>query len=707
MIRFFKNNTPSVILGLILTLLAVFIYKEFIIYHSATDFTLTALQNASSRAKGTEITLTAIEVDGTRLSPLAIIHGTGLWKNPPGEVDCLNWNSYTEGLQPVIHGTIPEGRSRKLQFVANKWSGRVRLTIGGSSRTLDLYSDIEFSVKDVQFDQVYTLKTLIKSIFIYIVITSFLLIFRHTINTSTRSIINFLDTTVKNKIFFIKIMENRKALSLFGVVSFWVLIIFFACSCYLAQFFYPIYWSDYPIWLATAQEIVNGKTCYADIWDNKGPALLYFYALALWFGNGSIYYTYAFNCIVAVCALFILYKASRRLLPPVWATLACFFYALPQLRVFHGVGGFSQCLALPFHALCVYLFLSYYGNKQDKRFLLLCYGASCSIVFLIQPNLITPWIYGGFLWFIIDVLIKKMPGILLKKIALCSIAFFSVISISILYFLYKDALYAFYDGLFGFNFFEYRKAIGLSLNLIQQAILSSLRPMAPLHFLLSFALPLRIILGFLCKSNLEQKTSKNVYIGLLGWFFVEQVASSLSGHNYAHYFGSLLIPMSLFLTILLWDCYLLLSFKKIYLPVIAAVIILIIVQSYPIAKEHILHIHTMATRTDRPIDQLTNLINKYSNPGDVVIGSDCFICFAVFHTKRTYGLKYSIYWLRNRFKPDFQRALFEKPQIVFVKDVWDMKNEDPELFLFLTENYTHVSKEFDQDCWVLKGTVTP
>jgi len=472
------------------------------------------------------------------------------------------------------------------------------------------------------------------------------------------------------------------------VVVMLLLSCFYASICYIAQFDHQIYGDDYPVWLMIGQKVNSGAIMYREAWDSKGPLMLYFYALGLLVGNGNAAGTYLLNTMWATITVLIVYKAGRLLFPPVWAALTCLFLTIPQLVVFQHVGGYSQALVIAFHAAGFFVFIKIRQSPSTEVKFLLLFGFFSSCAFLIQPNLVTFWLWSALVWFGEDVLFHHHPYRFLKKIGgtLCG-ALPLIIAFS-LYFTYHQAFLDFYDAWIGYNLSE-RQTHLLELSQFIKAMKDSYQPLRPLPNLLIVAAGIKCILLCWPSSPFNRHSLPMTFFFLLGWLLIEFISSSIGGYTqFAHYFGPTLLPLSLVLTYLIYNIFLNIRECRKLLIVGSTTLIVCLSLSY----QTLLHPFQWSEQLRaRPweIQELIDFIVANSDPEDRVMGAGAYTYAAIFYTKRQYPQKAVSYWM-TRFKPEFRHLLATEPlpKIILIPSFWDVKAKDPDIFEVLEKSYT-------------------
>lgn len=173
--------------------------------------------------------------------------------------------------------------------------------------------------------------------------------------------------------------KNRNCL----LVAAAIVIIMIICCAYSSPL-YPYYYNgDVAIFMLIGKGISEGKICYVDLFDHKGPILFFIEALG-WAidGRTGIWFI---ECVGTIVSVALIIKTCKLLKSKwIWPTVAT---ALVYLYIF-GHGNLSENYSLPFVYVCLYLAAKYYTSGKAEHPLLyaLVYGICFGILAFIRVN---------------------------------------------------------------------------------------------------------------------------------------------------------------------------------------------------------------------------------------------------------------------------------------------------------------------------------
>lgn len=180
-----------------------------------------------------------------------------------------------------------------------------------------------------------------------------------------------------------KIFDSRWFLLLFIPIGAFFLLLYSTSTS-------PCYWwegGDSVIFKTIGLAILQGKTPYVDIFDNKGPILYLINALGQWLisGRTGIFFLQIVSLSIS---LVFLYKMAKLFIS---STLSFIFViiSLGILGVFFDYGNLSEEWNLPYLIIPMYLALSFFSKESDSPHpdkYSLIYGLCFGMAFFIRPN---------------------------------------------------------------------------------------------------------------------------------------------------------------------------------------------------------------------------------------------------------------------------------------------------------------------------------
>ena len=324
--------------------------------------------------------------------------------------------------------------------------------------------------------------------------------------------------------------------------------LFLACMLVFGAFiplrdnYYPSH--DSAIFTYFGRQILRGKMPYTELWDHKPPLIFYFDALGLKIANGSMVGIWLLEFILFYLGSLILLRLLKQRFPKWISVIVLSLGMLHYVRVLD-FGNYTEELSL-FFVICA-LGLYFSRSREQNPFLFgLLNGLLCGLAFTSKQNTIGCWAALFFLT-LTGLTARKKKDIIKRAAAYWSLTALGFLLINtgwVLYFASHNALEAYWDVAFRFNFiYSDRSADSrLACALTTLTFLPSVSPFLLLGFLSWIP-----ACGALIKSA-KDFLQKN---GLTAWAVlalpIELILAGLSGMNYQHYFILCITPVIILL----------------------------------------------------------------------------------------------------------------------------------------------------------------
>ena len=309
----------------------------------------------------------------------------------------------------------------------------------------------------------------------------------------------------------------------------------------LAPFANKITNADSNVYIYCAEQILNGKIMYKEVFDHKGPVLYLFNIVGLLIGRGNVTWIWFVELGCLFISLVFIFKSASLYVErfiALLATLSCLFLIL--LLWERNGGNNTEEYAIPFISTSMYYFLRFLKFNKIRMCHFALIAFCCSGTFLLKPNFLSVWMVGYL--FVFGVLLKNSNFKQILSIAMISVAIFIGVCIPfLLYFLYTDSLMD-----FKFCFWDFNKAysdtsvLGIITRTVRRFWFAG-------HFWLSLIgrihVIIFIIIGILyfkrLKNNLE---SYFVFCALI----LTNVMISIGSYDFLNYY-MLFVPLFVFL----------------------------------------------------------------------------------------------------------------------------------------------------------------
>lgn len=355
-----------------------------------------------------------------------------------------------------------------------------------------------------------------------------------------------------------------------------IVLVFVSCVFVYGAFlplrdnYYPSH--DYSIFAYIGQQILRGKMPYTELWDHKPPLIFYINAVGLKISGGSLAGIWLLEFAAFFTGSLILLHILKKNFPA-WVCLPVTCLGiLHYVRVFD-FGNYTEEISL-FLALCSLGLYYSSWRKQHNNLSGLLNGLLCGLAFTCKQNTIGCWSALFFLDFIRILQNKKRREDFLQIIAywiFSGIGFVLINTAWIIYFAAHDALSAYWDVAFRFNFIysEQSTESKLACAWTTLSFLPSVSPFLFIGFLGWVPACFQLLSekkqkfenriqdsGFrdrhtILHDELMNPDSEHNNNSVINWALIslpiELILAGLSGMNYQHYFILCLTPVFILL----------------------------------------------------------------------------------------------------------------------------------------------------------------
>ena len=332
-------------------------------------------------------------------------------------------------------------------------------------------------------------------------------------------------------------LVNLQTLIYLGCLSFIILL-----QDHLAPFANKVAEYDDGVFIYSAKEMINGALIYKDIFDHKGPLLYLLNIFGLVLFGGNLSGIWMVDLIFLGTAALFMFKAAHLFVSRFIALLAV-TYALLLLAVLEPSNG-TQFYALPLLSIALYLFLKYFiDNRNFTVFELAIIACSCTLTFLLQPNLIPLWL--GFGLVASAKMLKEKNYLSLSKNLLVVFAAIAVTLIPFLLYAIKNNLLP--DAIscvWTFNRANSNPSFIKAAAGVYYALVNIDKGHA--------VIPVVFYLGYLAL-HYKEGNHRALHAGIALSFLLSLfIGCGLSGHNFPHY-AIIMVPLICIITALCLD----------------------------------------------------------------------------------------------------------------------------------------------------------
>ena len=358
-------------------------------------------------------------------------------------------------------------------------------------------------------------------------------------------------------------------------------IIFIACILVYGAFiplrdnYYPSH--DYAIFSYFGQQILRGKMPYTELWDHKPPVIFYLNALGLKLANGSLAGIWLVEFLMFFAGAIILYNILRKNYPR-WVSMPVLFFGILHYVRLLDFGNYTEEISLFFSICALGLFFSNF-NLRYRNLSGFVIGILCGLAFTSKQNTIGCWTS----LFFIDLLRLYSDRDTKKFLKYWLSAGFGFLLINlcwVIYFAANNALSAYWDIAFRFNFIYSEKSSDSRIACAATTL--TFLPSVSLYLLTGFLSYIPVCLNLTRKkADLPAKRNELGSWALIS-LPIELLFAGLSGMNYQHYFILCINPVIVLLCELITALTQRLSYKKWLIQ--SCVVTLLFLFSLPLSR---------------------------------------------------------------------------------------------------------------------------
>jgi hypothetical protein len=300
----------------------------------------------------------------------------------------------------------------------------------------------------------------------------------------------------------------------------------------LAPFASKVPSPDSSVFIYCAQQILDGKIMYKEIFDHKGPLLYVFNILGILLGKGNSSGIWYIEVVSLFVSLLYIYKSICLF----WSKDIAFFSAFSCLLFFISAfrqGNLAEEYSILFISISLYYFVHFFKERKIRRVHFSIIAVCFVCVLLLKATGVAIWLVG---WLMVAFLLLKEKKITdLLKIALVTLG---MIILTLLPFTaYLFFTNSFVD--FKFCYWDFNQAYSnLSSNsceiiyrTIKRFFFSDIKRLYSLHILLCLSIIL-FIFYFFNKAYKDKLPILFYFISLIA----TGMAISISSTNFLHYY---------------------------------------------------------------------------------------------------------------------------------------------------------------------------
>ena len=469
----------------------------------------------------------------------------------------------------------------------------------------------------------------------------------------------------------------------------------------LAPFAHKLTNADSGVYVYCAEQILNGKIMYKEIFDHKGPVFYLFLVAGLLIGGGNSTGIWVVELVVLVVSLVFIFKSLDiyfdRLIAFV-STFTCLILYSTFLE--DGRGNTTEGYAMLFISISLYYFLRFFKHSDIKISHFAIIAFCCSCTFLIKPNFLTLWL-AGYL-FVFYILLKKREFKKIISLSMLSLAlFFAVCAPFVIYFLHTgswlDFKYCFWDFNKAYSDVSVLKMITRTCKRLWFEPVG--RTPFQVFLFLFFA---GVIIRF---RQLKYKTEAVFFIFAI---ILTAFMISMGSYVFAHYF-LLFVPLFAFPFAAVYHFIkenFIAGSKMVYCFFVLLLLCGAINDLKKVMPEHPYHKHTK-------VENLVSFINKNSEKTDkiTVVGNDCWIyILSGRESVSKYAYQFPIAQVKQYgtaiAKEYINDVKNETPRIIITRITNDKYRSLPELKEILDNQYDKAVlpdlEEWNIYCWLRK-----
>ncbi len=327
--------------------------------------------------------------------------------------------------------------------------------------------------------------------------------------------------------------------------------IFLACLLVFGAFiplranYYPSH--DYAIFAYIGQQILRGKMPYTELWDHKPPLIFYLNALGLQLTGGSLLGIWLLEFAAFFTGALILLRLLKRRFPE-WISLPVLLLGLLHYVRVLDFGNYTEEASLFFVLCALGLRFTVYPISGYTALSGFINGFLCGMAFTSKQNTIGCWA-ALFLLDTLRFLPRGNNNEAFKRYIhywlYSALGFLSLNAVWVIYFAKNNALSAYWDVAFRFNFIYSDKSTESRLACAWTTL--TFLPSVSFYLLTGFLSWIPVCVNCF-KVGIRNFIDKN---DLTAWALIalpaELILAGLSGMNYQHYFILCITPVIILL----------------------------------------------------------------------------------------------------------------------------------------------------------------
>lgn len=159
----------------------------------------------------------------------------------------------------------------------------------------------------------------------------------------------------------------------------------------------PLYiindWSDINLYFNISKAMCNGQTLYTDVFDHKGPAIFFIYAIGYIISNDTFFGMFIVQCLAWTILSFTAYYTAKLFLDKDYACISALFF-LPFFIAHSMEGGSAEEFITVCMAISLYFFIRYFQKPAKHSYkAMMLHGLMWGVVLLTKFNLTIFWVF--------------------------------------------------------------------------------------------------------------------------------------------------------------------------------------------------------------------------------------------------------------------------------------------------------------------------
>ncbi|MCM2535909.1 glycosyltransferase family 39 protein [Neobacillus pocheonensis] len=276
-----------------------------------------------------------------------------------------------------------------------------------------------------------------------------------------------------NKMFKVQRLKKiifEKPYLFFLIYSFFIMLFFTQTS----PFFAINEWVDSNAFFTVGKGMANGLAPYKDLFEQKGPLLYGFHAIAYCISHTTFFGVYLLESIAMFVNLLLSFKISRLYLAWMPSVVVSLFLPLLILNTsVFGLGDSAEEFSIPFLLTFLYILLKHFKQNSESTFKWSFYiinGVLVGCIFWIKYTLVGAWI--GFYLALLFILIGKKAWKELVNAIVFTFAGLLLSSIPwFIYFGIHHAIKELIDVYIKFNLITYASQTSVPVKLVNSALI--------------------------------------------------------------------------------------------------------------------------------------------------------------------------------------------------------------------------------------------